>query len=414
MQCGLLGRKLGHSYSPQIHKRLANYQYDLFEVEPEDLESFLKTAPFQGLNVTIPYKKEVMAYCAALSDTARAIGSVNTLVRQKDGSLYGDNTDADGFAAMLSHSGIDPRGKKALVLGSGGASLAIVYVLKQLGAEQIVVISRSGENHYGNLHLHQDAQLIVNTTPVGMYPDTGVQPVDLRQFPSCEGVLDIIYNPAKTQLLLQAQALGLPHCDGLIMLVGQAKRAAERFTGTLLSESLIPKITGQLRFEMGNLILIGMPGCGKSTIGQALAQRLGRPFADADAEIERQSGLSIPQIFSRFGEERFRQEETKALQRLGKQSGLVIATGGGCVTRPENYPLLHQNGIVIFLQRDLSELATEGRPLSLASDLQQMYRKRLPLYEQFSDAAVVNQSDAAAVAARIEEVSYEISCTQWA
>ena len=414
MQCGLLGRKLGHSYSPQIHKRLADYQYDLFEVEPEDLESFLKTAPFQGLNVTIPYKKEVMAYCAALSDTARAIGSVNTLVRQKDGSLYGDNTDADGFAAMLSYSGIDPRGKKALVLGSGGASLAIVYVLKQMGAKQIVVISRSGENHYGNLHLHQDAQLIVNTTPVGMYPDTGVKPVDLRQFPSCEGVLDIIYNPAKTQLLLQAQALGLPHCDGLIMLVGQAKRAAERFTGTLLSESLIPKIMGQLRFEMGNLILIGMPGCGKSTIGQALAQRLGRPFADADAEIERQTGLSIPQIFSRFGEERFRQEETKALQRLGKQSGLVIATGGGCVTRPENYPLLHQNGIVIFLQRDLSELATEGRPLSLASDLQQMYRKRLPLYEQFSDAAVVNQSDAAAVAARIEEVSYEISCTQWA
>ena len=244
MQCGLLGRKLGHSYSPQIHKRLADYQYDLFEVEPEDLESFLKTAPFQGLNVTIPYKKEVMAYCAALSDTARAIGSVNTLVRQKDGSLYGDNTDADGFAAMLSYSGIDPRGKKALVLGSGGASLAIVYVLKQMGAKQIVVISRSGENHYGNLHLHQDAQLIVNTTPVGMYPDTGVKPVDLRQFPSCEGVLDIIYNPAKTQLLLQAQALGLPHCDGLIMLVGQAKRAAERFTGTLLSESLIPKITG--------------------------------------------------------------------------------------------------------------------------------------------------------------------------
>ena len=414
MQCGLLGRKLGHSYSPQIHKRLADYQYDLFEVEPEDLESFLKTAPFQGLNVTIPYKKEVMAYCAALSDTARAIGSVNTLVRQKDGSLYGDNTDADGFAAMLSYSGIDPRGKKALVLGSGGASLAIVYVLKQMGAKQIVVISRSGENHYGNLHLHQDAQLIVNTTPVGMYPDTGVKPVDLRQFPSCEGVLDIIYNPAKTQLLLQAQALGLPHCDGLIMLVGQAKRAAERFTGIQLSESLIPKITGQLRFEMGNLILIGMPGCGKSTIGQALAQRLGRPFADADAEIEQQTGLSIAQIFSRFGEERFRQEETKALQRLGKQSGLVIATGGGCVTRPENYPLLHQNGIVIFLQRDLSELATEGRPLSLSSDLQQMYRKRLPLYEQFSDAAVVNQSDAAAVAARIEEVSYEISCTQWA
>ena len=403
MQCGLLGRKLGHSYSPQIHKRLADYQYDLFEVEPEDLESFLKTAPFQGLNVTIPYKKEVMAYCAALSDTARAIGSVNTLVRQKDGSLYGDNTDADGFAAMLSYSGIDPRGKKALVLGSGGASLAIVYVLKQMGAKQIVVISRSGENHYGNLHLHQDAQLIVNTTPVGMYPDTGVKPVDLRQFPSCEGVLDIIYNPAKTQLLLQAQALGLPHCDGLIMLVGQAKRAAERFTGTLLSESLIPKITGQLRFEMGNLILIGMPGCGKSTIARKLAEISGRPAVDIDQRIVERIGMPIRDFFAQQGEARFRQIEAEILAEVTMQTGQIIATGGGIVKDWENVRRLRQSGKVYFLDRSLDQLETDpSRPLSSSREaLRQLYDQRIDLYRAACDQQIENNGSADQTARRL-------------
>ena len=408
MKCGLLGRKLGHSYSPQIHGLLGDYSYDLFEKEPEELASFLKDGDFTGINVTIPYKKDVIPYLDALSPAAQKIGSVNTIVRRADGSLFGHNSDYFGFVSLVKHSGIAVEGKKVLVLGSGGTSNMVVTALRDLGAAP-VVISRSGENNYGNLHLHSDASVIVNATPVGMYPNTGVSPIDLNRFPKLDGVLDVIYNPAKTQLLLDAEKLGIPHENGLWMLVAQAKEAAEYFTGKKLPDSCIEKIHGILSRQMKNVVLIGMPGCGKSTIGNLLARKLGRKFVDADEEIIQLAGKSIPEIFAQDGEEIFREWETMALEHLGKQSGLVIATGGGCVTRQGNYPALHQNGSIVWLERDLSLLPTDGRPLSQSNRLEEMYAVRKPLYEAFADVRVANtgspENTVTEILSKLEELS---------
>lgn len=389
MKCGLLGRVLGHSYSPQIHGLLGDYSYDLYEKEPEELEGFLRQGDFTGLNVTIPYKKDVMAFLDGLSPVAQKMGCVNTILRREDGTLYGHNSDYYGFISLVKHSGIPVSGKKTLVLGSGGASNTAVNALRDLGADP-TVISRSGENNYENLSRHRDASLIVNTTPLGMYPKTGVAPLDLKKFPHLEGVLDVIYNPAKTQLLLDAEALGIPHENGLWMLVAQAKESAEYFTGSTIDDARIADIHGKLKKQMGNIVLIGMPGCGKTTVGTALAQSLNRPFVDADEQIISLAGKSIPEIFARDGEDAFRAWETKALDALGKQSGLVIATGGGCVTRQENYPLLHQNGTIVCLQRDLRLLPKDGRPLSQRNSLEAMYQARRPMYEAFSDSTVDN------------------------
>ena len=408
MKCGLLGRKLGHSYSPQIHGLLGDYSYALFEKEPEELASFLKDGDFTGINVTIPYKKDVIPYLDELSPAARKIGSVNTIVRRADGSLFGHNSDYFGFVSLVKHSGIAVDGKKVLVLGSGGTSNMVVTALRDLGAAP-VVISRSGENNYGNLHLHSDASVIVNATPVGMYPNTGVSPIDLNRFPKLDGVLDVIYNPAKTQLLLDAESLGIPHENGLWMLVAQAKEAAEYFTGKKLPDSCIEKIHGILSRQMKNVVLIGMPGCGKSTIGNLLARKLGRKFVDADEEIIQLAGKSIPEIFAQDGEEIFREWETMALEHLGKQSGLVIATGGGCVTRQRNYPALHQNGSIVWLERDLSLLPTDGRPLSQSNRLEEMYAVRKPLYEAFADVRVANtgspEDTVTEILSKLEELS---------
>lgn len=408
MKCGLLGRKLGHSYSPQIHGLLGDYSYALFEKEPEQLASFLKNGDFTGINVTIPYKKDVLPYLDELSPAARKIGSVNTIVRRADGSLFGHNSDYFGFVSLVKHSGIAVDGQKVLVLGSGGTSNMVVTALKDLGAMP-VVISRSGVNNYENLHLHADASVIVNATPVGMYPNTGVSPIDLNRFPKLDGVLDVIYNPAKTQLLLDAEKLGIPHENGLWMLVAQAKEAAEYFTGKKLPDSCIEKIHGILSRQMKNVVLIGMPGCGKSTIGNLLARKLGRKFVDADEEIIQLPGKSIPEIFAQDGEDAFRQWESDALAHLGKQSGLVIATGGGCVTRERNYPALHQNGSIVWLERDLSLLPTDGRPLSQSNRLEEMYAVRKPLYEAFADVRVANtgspEDTVTEILSKLEELS---------
>lgn len=389
MKCGLLGRTLGYSYSPKIHGYLGNYSYELFEKEPEELESFLKNGDFNGINVTIPYKKDVIPYLDELSPTARKMGAVNTIVRRSDGTLLGHNTDYFGFQSMIIHAGIPVEGKKALVLGSGGASNTVRNVLLEMGAN-VIVISRSGENNYNNLHLHKDAALIVNTTPVGVYPKTGISPVDLKQFPSLQGVLDVVYNPAKTQLLLDADAMGLPHENGLWMLVAQAKESSEWFTGNAIDDSVIAKIHQKLSSQMKNIILIGMPGCGKSTIGAMLAKVTGRLFMDADETIVSMAKKSIPDIFSQDGEDVFRQWETTTLAELGKQSGRIIATGGGCVTKERNYNLLHQNGNIFWLQRDIEKLPTNGRPLSQQNSLASMYQTREPMYRQFSDYTVDN------------------------
>lgn len=407
MKCGLLGRKLGHSYSPQIHALLGNYSYQLFEKEPEEIGDFLKNGDFTGLNVTIPYKKEVIPFLDELSPAAARLGAVNTIVR-RDGKLIGHNTDYFGFRRLVQESGLQVAGKKVLVLGSGGASSTAVAVLQELGAK-VTVISRSGENNYENLDRHADAAVIANTTPVGMYPNTGKSALSLEGFPRLEGVLDAVYNPARTQILLDAERRGLVAVNGLWMLVAQAKESAEWFTGEEIPDSRIAKIHHTLRLQMENIILIGMPGCGKTAVGQQLAQKLGKKFVDADESLEASVCRKITDIIPNDGEAAFREMESETLAELGKQSGLVIATGGGCVTQPQNYPLLHQNGTIFWLKRELDKLPTDGRPLSQKGTLGRMYEARMPLYLRFADAAISNDGSiaetASAICRKLEETT---------
>ena len=393
LKCGLLGEKLGHSYSPQIHSMLADYEYKLFEKSPEELEDFLKSGEFDGLNVTIPYKKSVMPYCAELSPTAAQIGSVNTIVRRSDGSLYGDNTDAFGFENLIVHNGIEVKGKKALVLGTGGASVTAQAVLKNLGASEVVVISRKGEDNYENIAKHADAEIIANTTPVGMYPNNGKAAVDLAQFPKLSGVLDVVYNPARTALLLQAEKLCIPCAGGLYMLVSQAKRSCELFTGKSIPDSEIDRIERVLSHQMQNIVIIGMPGSGKTAVSTMLAERLGRKIFDTDTMVSEKVGVTIPEIFAAQGEAGFRKLETEATAEVGKLSGNIISTGGGVVTVADNYELLHQNGVIVWIERDTNKLARDGRPISLSSDLNELYAARLPLYERFADIKADNNGD---------------------
>lgn len=403
MKCGLLGAHLGHSQSPRLHAMLGSYSYELFEVAPENLNYFLRSGDFDALNVTIPYKRAVVPYCAALSDAARAIGSVNTLVRMPDGTLFGDNTDYDGFSLLLQRNGGIQPGEKALVLGDGGASATVQAVLRDLGA-QVVVLSRHGAEDYTSLPRHSDAVLVVNATPVGMYPNNGQRLIDLDALPGCRCVLDLVYNPLRTRLILDAEERGIRCEGGLSMLVGQGARACERFTGEIVPESRWEQILCKLEREAENLILIGMPGCGKSTVGQLLAQKLNRPFFDADEELVKRFGCDIPTFFAREGEAAFREKESEMLAELGKRSGCVIATGGGCVTRAENYALLHQNGVIVWLRRDLAALPTEGRPISQSTGLTELYTRRRGLYERFADHTVENDSDPAATAEKIVEL----------
>lgn len=389
---GLIGYPLGHSFSPQIHRRLGSWPYELHPLQPEELAPFLQAGEFSGLNVTLPYKTAVIPYCGELSPIARRIGSVNTILRRPDGTLYGHNTDYDGLRGLLEQAGLAQEftDRKVLVLGSGGASLTARTVAQDLGAGEVVVISRSGPDHYGNLDRHADARFILNTTPVGMYPNTGKAPLDLKLFPLCRGVCDIVYNPARTQLMLDAQQLDIPAVGGLGMLVGQAKAAAELFLGKTLESGLAAAITREIRNETENMVLIGMPGCGKSTVGRALADRTGRRLVDIDQELEQELGCAIPDFFAQKGEAAFRQAESEMLARFCRESGLVIACGGGAVTVPENIDVMRQNGRLVYLRRPLEELPTEGRPVSRSRPLEELFAQRRPLYESAADLTVDN------------------------
>lgn len=400
LKCGLLGKTLGHSYSPAIHKMLGGYEYALYEKDEPEIEEFLKSGEWDGLNVTIPYKKTVLPFLDALGADAAKTGSVNTIIRKPDVALYGDNTDVYGFNALIGHSGIRAEGKKALVLGSGGASAAAVSALEALGAEA-VVISRTGDNNYGNLEKHRDAELIINATPVGMYPENGVSPIDLRLFPECRGVLDAVYNPRKTALLLQAEKLGIPCEGGLYMLVAQAKRASALFTGISIPDSETERIFREIAFSTQNIVLIGMPGVGKSTVAAALGAITGRAVFDSDIEITRRTGFSPEEIIARDGETAFRDAEERIISELGKMSGAVIATGGGAVTREKNYASLRQNGIIVRLCRDISSLPDGGRPLSRKYGVSELYAEREALYRRFADIAVEIGPDAEGSARKV-------------
>ena len=386
---GLLGRKLGHSWSAPIHHELGCGSYRLIELEPDALGDFLRRSDIGGLNVTIPYKKDVMAYCDVIEDTAKAIGSVNTIVA-RDGKLYGYNTDAAGFVWMAEQAGISFDGKKVVILGSGGASLTAQTMTRLGGASEVIVVSRSGENNYENLSRHADADIVVNTTPVGMYPHTGESPVDLRLFPRCSGVLDVVYNPRRTALILQAEELGIPCSDGLPMLVRQAVAAEEHFFSRPIPDAENQRILAKLRSEMTNIVLIGMPGSGKSSVGAKLAELTGREAIDLDTLIEQRAGTTIPDIFAKQGEAAFRVMEREVTAEAGKLTGKILLTGGGVVKDRRNYAPLRQNGRIYHIIRDLDLLPTDGRPLSQTTKLSAMWEERRPMYESFRDAAIDN------------------------
>lgn len=387
---GLLGRTLGHSWSVPIHKALGCEGYRLIELEPERLGDFLRREEIGGLNVTIPYKREVMKFCDAIDPAAEAIGSVNTLVR-REGKLVGYNTDIDGFLYMLRRAEISLRGKKVLVLGSGGASLTAQAAARQEGAREIVVLSHKDLDDCAFLN-HRDAEALVNTTPVGMWPGLEGTPVDLRLLPKVSAVADVIYNPGRTNLLLQAEELGLRRTGGLPMLVQQAKRAEELFFDRSIPDAETEKIIARLWREMTNIVLVGMPGSGKTTVGRCLAGLSGRSFVDVDEEIVRAAGRTIPEIFAQQGEEAFRMLENQVLKEVCAQSGRVIATGGGAVLWSGNRSAMRRTGRVYRLRRRLVDLPTEGRPLSQAGKLAEMERVRDPLYTAAADKEIQNNT----------------------
>ncbi|MBQ6676731.1 MAG: AAA family ATPase [Clostridia bacterium] len=389
---GLLGRSLSHSHSPRIHGLLGGYGYSLFEKEPEEAERFILSGGWDGLNVTIPYKKTAYRLADEVSATAEKCGSVNTLVR-RNGKIFGDNTDYYGFLCTVNRSGVEIKDKKCLILGDGGAAGAVRAVLADLGAGEIVTISRRGENNYGNLDLHADAEIIVNATPVGMYPENGACPVDLSLFPRLSGVFDLIFNPLKTKLLLDAERLSVPHAGGLYMLVAQAKKSSDLFLGEQKSDDVIDEVYTALKREVENVVLVGMPGCGKTTVGRILADKLGKKLVDTDELIEKETGETIPEIFEKYGEKKFRALETEAAKASGKLTSTVVTTGGGIVKRPDNFDPLRQNGTVVYLTRRIEDLAREGRPLSENADLSKMLAERAPLYEKISDLTVSNDGD---------------------
>ena len=387
---GLLGEHLSHSFSPEIHRELGGYAYDLLPMPPEAVADFLRRRAFRGINVTIPYKRTVIPYLDRLSPRAKALGAVNTIVKDAEGLLTGYNTDYAGFQTMLERLHPDIRGRKCLVLGSGGASHPVAACLRDLGAGDVRIISRRGEDNYTNLDRHRDACLLVNATPVGMYPHNGERLVNLDDFPALCAVMDLIYHPARTALLLDAERRGIPHINGLLMLVAQAREASQLFTGRAVPLSEVDRVTFRLEARSRNLILIGMPGSGKSTVGRILANRLGREWLDTDSMIESAAGRTCGDLIRQEGEDAFREKETAALREAGKQSGKVISVGGGAVTRPENRDLLRQNGWLIHLDRPPEVLSTAGdRPLSADRQaLLQRYAERNPLYEAWRDLAV--------------------------
>ncbi|MDO4280759.1 MAG: shikimate kinase [Peptococcaceae bacterium] len=388
MKFGLLGRTLGHSFSPEIHGRIGDYDYALFEREPEALDAFFHE-DWQGINVTIPYKEAVMPYCTRISEGAQRIGCVNTIVREADGSLSGYNTDYDGFAFALDNAHIEIANRKCLILGNGATSKTIATVLADKGAREILNIARHDAIPYSDIHLHHDAEVIVNATPVGMYPKTPARLIELDGFTKLEAVFDVIYNPHRTQFLLDAERLGVKSANGLAMLVAQAVVAAKYFIGIDDVAARIRPILRAMTKRDENIVLVGMPGAGKTTVGKALATELGRPFVDIDARIAADVG-SVPDYIHTRGIDAFRALETAAIAGAGKEHGQVIATGGGAVTVAANKDLLRQNGRIYWINRPLEDLPTDGRPLSAGGleTVRRLYDERKGLYADFADVVL--------------------------
>ena len=386
---GLLGEKLGQSFSKKIHSLFGEYQYDYYPVDRDGFIALFKSGELSGMNVTIPYKELAYSLCDELSETAVAAGCVNT-VTYRDGVTYGDNTDVFGFMYMLSRGGISLEGKNVIVLGSGGTSKTARCAAGKLGAKKISVVSRSGEINYDNVYDLSDTQIVINTTPLGMYPKNGECALDISRFPLCEGVADVVYNPLKTKLMLDAKRLGIKNVGGIYMLVAQAHAAAERFLDESLPEELIENAVLSILGEVTNIVLIGMPGSGKTTVGRALAEKLSKKFYDTDEIISSRTGLPCGELLNKVGEEKFRELECEVVAEVSKETGVVISTGGGVVERAGNRDALCQNGKICYIERELSSLATDNRPLS--KNVFDLFEKRKEKYAMFADVKVSNNA----------------------
>ena len=385
----LLGRGLAHSLSPQVHKALGGYGFGLIDIEEDKLDDFMSDFPLRGVTVTMPYKRAVMSYCSEISDRARAAGSVNTVVKREDGTLAGYNTDYSGFRYTVKRSGVDVREKKCLIFGSGGASGTVRKVLEDLGAGEVLIVSRNGADNYDNLNRHYDAEILVNATPVGMYPSNGDCLVRIEDFMSCCGVFDLIYNPIRSRLILDAEDANIPAFPGLEMLVAQAASACELFTGTDASDR-VEEVCDKIRREQENIVLIGMPGSGKSIVGRKLAELTGKSFADTDEMIAKTFGKTPEEIILSEGEQEFRKKEMKLVERISREGGQVIAAGGGVVEDERNRIALKGNGKLVLVKRELCSLQTAGRPLSVARGVEEIYDRRKAKYENWSDLHVRN------------------------
>lgn len=404
MKFGLLGRTLGHSFSPRIHSALGNTNYELFEREPSQLQEFFADPELQGINITIPYKVNALEACDVVDPRAERIGCVNTMVR-KDGKWHGYNTDYDGFVFTLQHAGIDVAGKECIILGDGASSATVHVALEDLGAKNIVHLSRKMAPFYGDApNYYETAQIIINCTPIGMYPHNPANLIDITQFSKLEGVVDLIYNPRRTILLLQAEMMEIPHCDGLPFLVAQGVEAANHFQGESFGTKEIEQILRDMRREKENIILIGMPGVGKTTVGKALGEEMGRTCVDVDQELEKAIG-DISTYITEQGEPAFREKEAEMIAKLGTQTGLVISTGGGCVTVPKNFAHLRQNGRIYQLTQPVENLSTTGRVLSSGGldRLRELEEIRTPMYESFAQCIVEHHRNAPETVAAILE-----------
>lgn len=394
MEYGLIGEKLGHSFSKIIHEKLADYTYELCPLAKDELDAFMTAKQFKAINVTIPYKQDVIPYCDVLDDSAKRIGVVNTIVN-RDGKLFGYNTDFAGFLYNLNAHGITLKDKKVMICGSGGTCKTVTAVAEYMGAKEILVVSRSKKENavtYEECIRHKDVDVVVNASPKGMYPDNGESPLDLSNFPNCKAVVDVIYNPLKTRLLQQAEQLGMKAVNGLEMLVAQAKFAVEHFLSTEIENDKIDQITLELLKQLTNIVLIGMPSSGKTLTGKALCKYIDKTVVDTDAVIVERSGMSIKEMFARHGEAYFRQWEHDVIEEFSKQNGLIIATGGGAIKNEENIQNLKQNGVVMFIDRDLEHLlVTDDRPLSKDTNaVAKLYEERYPLYTKYGDLRVPN------------------------
>lgn len=415
MRVGLIGDPLGHSFSPRLHAAFGTADYELHPIPAEALPAFFRERAFEGVNVTIPHKIAVIPLLDELHPSAEECGAVNTVVN-RGGKLTGYNTDIFGMSFALAHAGISLSGRHVVILGSGGTSHTARALAKREGAASVTVVSRSGEVNYSNISELVETEIVINTTPVGMFPHADASPVDLTVFPRLRGVFDAVFNPLRTRLIEQAESLGVPVASGLLMLTAQAKAAGILFRGGDYSEpspasevgAEILNVWREVTAELTNIVLIGMPSSGKTTVGTLLAERLRRPLIDTDAETERRTGKTVPELFAEGGEENFRKEERLTVSECARGTGVIIATGGGAPMFPENRAALAGNGFVVLILRDTEKLDTTGRPLSRDLDtLKAMYKVRMPVYKAFADAEAVNNDTPSACAEFILEKFYE-------